>query len=227
MKRLLAVLAAICMIVPATVEAFPAKVPDDITLPSEGIAVSRDELICLALNDYFEARGESLRGRVAVAQVVLNRARDERFPRDLCQVITQNLSAEQHLCQFSWTCDGLPDEPREEASWRQSLLLAVAVLRVTNGIDDPTGGALWYHADHVSPDWATRLQQTASIGAHAFYTDRPTFEEGEVPPTTDLQLAAFGGAAIVVAEGPEIAPPPLTFAEWVEMTRAPEQIAQR
>lgn len=220
MKRLLAVLAAIFMIVPATGEAFPVKVPDDITLPSEGLAVSHDELICLALNDYFEARGESLRGRVAVAQVVLNRARDDRFPRDLCQVITQNLAAEQYLCQFSWTCDGLADDPKDLDSWRQSLLLAVAVLRITNGIDDPTGGALWYHADHVRPDWADRLQQTASIGAHRFYSDRPTYDEGDVPATTEALLAAFD-------PGPAVLPPPLTFAEWVEMTRGPEQIAQR
>lgn len=221
MKRLKAmVLAAILTIAPATAEAFSADVPEDISLPSEGLAVSRDELICLALNDYFEARGESLRGRVAVAQVVLNRARDDRFPRDICQVIGQNLSAEQHLCQFSWTCDGLSDDPTDLDSWRQSLLLAVAVLRITNGIDDPTGGALWYHAEHVQPDWAGRLQQTARIGGHWFYTDRPTFDDGDVPTSTDMLLASF-------EDGPRVVPPPLTFAEWVEMTRGPEQIAQR
>lgn len=224
MKRLLgALVAAMIFVAPATGKAFSVEVPEDILLPSEGLAASRDELICLALNDYFEARGESLRGRVAVAQVVLNRARDERFPRDLCKVITQNLSSEQHLCQFSWTCNGLPNQPEDQQSWRQSLLLAVAMLRMTSGIDDPTGGALWYHADYVRPDWADRLQETARIGRHHFYSDKPTFDDGDVPATEAVEMASFGP----LLPSPQPAAPPLTFAEWVEMTRGAEQIAQR
>lgn len=220
MKRLLTLLVVILAIAPTRGEAFPAEVPEDIVLPEEGLAVSHEELVCLALNDYFEARGESMRGRVAVAQVVLNRARDGRFPRNLCEVIAQNLSGQKFACQFSWTCDGRSDEPVNMASWKQSLFLAIAVTRVTNGISDPTDGALWYHADHVRPAWAGRLNNTVQIGGHVFYADLP---DGDV-----TQLAAMDdGTRAYGNVEPIPTPPPPTFAEWVAGEDAPEQIARR
>lgn len=183
--------------------------------------------MCLALNDYFEARGESMRGRVAVAQVVLNRARDSRFPRDLCKVVTQNLSGQKFACQFSWTCDGRSDEPRDLAAWRQSLILAIAVTRVTSGISDPTDGALWYHADSVSPGWAKRLNQVTVIGGHTFYTD----PDGALETTMVAAIEDDGKAGEQELQAEQMAAvpaaPPPTFAEWVEMDGTPEQIAQR
>ncbi|WP_404381787.1 cell wall hydrolase [Caenispirillum salinarum] len=221
MKRLLLMLVAVIAIAPTRGEAFPAEIPHDIVLPSEGLVVSREELVCLALNDYFEARGESMRGRVAVAQVVLNRARDGRFPRDLCKVVTQNLSGRKFACQFSWTCDGRSDEPQDLVAWRQSLILAIAVTRVTNGISDPTEGALWYHAHSVSPGWAGRLAEVVAIGGHTFYADPDGRLDADTVAAMDDGTAAFGQMAAVPA------PPPPTFAEWVETDGAPEQIAQR
>lgn len=220
MKRLLSLLAVILAIAPGRAEAFPAEVPNDVVLPAEGLAVSQEEVVCLALNDYFEARGESMRGRVAVAQVVLNRARDGRFPRHLCEVIAQNLSGQKFACQFSWTCDGRSDRPEDLESWRQSLFLAIAVTRVTNGIDDPTGGALWYHADSVRPGWADRLAASVTIGGHLFYIDPPT-DDGVQVAVMDDGTRAFGDDAAVPP------PPPPTFAEWVATADGPEQIAQR
>jgi spore germination cell wall hydrolase CwlJ-like protein len=221
MKRLLVLLVVALLAAPTRGEAFPADIPHDIVLPSEGLAVTRDELVCLALNDYFEARGESMRGRVAVAQVVLNRARDERFPRDICKVVTQNLSGQKFACQFSWTCDGRSDEPQDLAAWRQSLILAIALTRVTNGISDPTEGSLWYHADSVHPGWASRLSEVVSIGGHTFYSDPAEKLDASMVAAMDDGSRAYGQTAAIPA------PPPPTFAEWVEMSGVPEQIAQR
>jgi hypothetical protein len=86
-------------------------IPADLMIDLDSLTVSEEEFICLALNDYFEARGESLAGRLAVAKVVMNRAMDKRYPKNVCAVIKQNKSRLSNRCQFSWYCDGLPDTP--------------------------------------------------------------------------------------------------------------------
>lgn len=143
------------------------------------------------------------------------------FPGDICDVVTQNLSGQQYACQFSWTCDGRSDEPQDLASWRQSLILAIAVTRVTNGISDPTEGALWYHADSVSPGWANRLEKVVAIGRHTFYTDPGEKMDPSAVAAMDDGSKAYGEVASVPS------PPPPTFAEWAETHGAMEQIAQR
>src|SRR4051812_42696540 len=78
------------------------EIPADVHIDFSSIVVSKDELVCLALNDYWEARSESLAGRIAVARVVLNRAMDSRFPGNLCDIIKQtSFQGEQKRCQFS------------------------------------------------------------------------------------------------------------------------------
>lgn len=172
-----------------------AVVPDDLGLDLDHVPGGREQLLCLALNDYWEARGERLRGRVAVAKVVLNRVRDSRYPASVCDVVSQNRTQTSKACQFSWHCDGLPDTPADLNSWRSSLMLAAAVLYAGWQIDDPSGGALWYHAASVAPDWADSLDRSAVIGQHIFYREPgespPHFNYLGRPPLTDPQVAAL------------------------------------
>jgi len=155
--------------------AAPARaidIPSDFPIDFSSIVVSRDELVCLALNDYWEARSETMAGRIAVARVVLNRAMDSRFPSNICDVVKQSkLPGVQHRCQFSWYCDARADMPYEMDQWRTSLKIAVAVLQTDSSIPDPTGGALWYHADFIRPSWAAQYETTTIIGAHVFYRE--------------------------------------------------------
>ena len=147
-------------------------IPADLMIDLDSLTVSEEEFVCLALNDYFEARGESLAGRLAVAKVVINRANDKRYPKNVCAVIKQNKSRLSNRCQFSWYCDGRPDTPYNRASWVRSLRLSSAVLQKDTSIADPSGGALWYHASFVSPSWAANLEVSGVVGGHIFYIDR-------------------------------------------------------
>ena len=124
-------------------------------------------LDCLALNIYHEARGEPLDGRVAVAQVVMNRVGDPDFPGQVCEVVRQGGERFRDRCQFSWWCDGRGDRPDDLAAWTGSKDLARRIL--AGSVDDPTGGALWYHADHVSPNWDMDIVRQAKIGRQVFY----------------------------------------------------------
>ena len=165
---LLAVGAIILLAPPASAVDIPADVHIDLS----SIVVSKDELVCLALNDYWEARSESLAGRIAVARVVLNRAMDGRFPNNLCDVIKQvSMQNNQKHCQFSWFCDSNRDVITEPEQWKLSLKIATAILQKDCAIPDPTGGALWYHADFTRPAWAVGYESTTIIGNHVFYRD--------------------------------------------------------
>lgn len=126
-----------------------------------------DELDCLALTIYFEARGEPETGKLAVAHVVMNRMNDKRFPDTICRVVQQGGEQVRHRCQFTWWCDGLSDRPRNLRQWERSKSLARTVY--WGGRPDPTGGALWYHADYVAPTWAQAFSRTSQIGRHIFY----------------------------------------------------------
>jgi N-acetylmuramoyl-L-alanine amidase len=156
------------------------EIPADFHIDFTSIVVSKDELVCLAVNDYFEARSETMAGRIAVARVVLNRAMDPRFPSNLCDVVKQNkMLGVARRCQFSWYCDAKNDVPYEVDQWRTSLKIATAVLQLDSSIPDPTGGALWYHADFTNPSWAAEYETTTIIGSHAFYRE-PDTQRGKV-----------------------------------------------
>jgi len=128
-----------------------------------------EEIGCLALNIYFEARGEPELGKIAVAYVVLNRVADRRFPSTVCDVVRQGGEQKLHSCQFSWWCDGLSDKPRDAQSWQK--VRAVARKVYWGFPPDPTDGALWYHADSVSPYWGKAFNRGPKIGQHVFYGD--------------------------------------------------------
>jgi spore germination cell wall hydrolase CwlJ-like protein len=131
-----------------------------------------ESLHCLALNIYHEARSESEVGQLAVAAVTLNRLHSEDFPDSICDVVKQG-GEQRHRCQFSWWCDGKSDRPTETAAWKRARRVARwSLLGLT---DDPTDGALYYHARYVKPGWARGFDRTARIGSHVFY--RPDASE--------------------------------------------------
>ncbi|ABC21996.1 Cell wall hydrolase, SleB [Rhodospirillum rubrum ATCC 11170] len=191
-----------------------AELPKDIRVGPGTLVVAKKDMLCLALNDYWEARGETLQGRVAVAQVVLNRARDPRFPGSICDVVQENRSGMGRGCQFSWYCDGKADAPIEEDAWRSSVLLAMSVLRRDNAINDPTRGALWYHNGTVAPSWADRLDRTVRIGTHVFYTDTVGRRPATQTAKRDTGTSTTTGT-----------PVPSTFADWIDTVQKGEQVA--
>jgi spore germination cell wall hydrolase CwlJ-like protein len=130
-------------------------------------ATSSKERECLATAIYFEARGETKRGQVAVAQVVLNRASTKGFPPTICGVVYQGAKRKTG-CQFSFTCDGVPDRIRERKAWATAKKIATDVLSGKTRIPELLR-ATHYHARYVSPYWAPKMKRLARIGRHIFY----------------------------------------------------------
>ena len=123
-------------------------------------------LLCLATAIYFEARGQSLLGQAAVAQVILERRASSSYPSTICGVITAGGEV-RHRCAFSFYCDGKSDRPKNERAFFIARSLAWSAL---NGhIKDATGYATHYHASYVQPSWAVTLVPTRVIGDHIFY----------------------------------------------------------
>ena len=131
---------------------------------------ARYDIECLALNVYFEARGEPFIGKIAVAHVVLNRMRDRRFPASACMVVQQGDHRVRHNCQFSWWCDGKSDRPRHRTAWATSLAVAKEVY--WGFAEDPTRGALWYHADTSTRRGTMCLYRHASSVSIFFTTTK-------------------------------------------------------
>ena len=131
--------------------------------------VAFDELVCLADVMYFEARGETVAGRHAVAMTVLNRVSSKRFPNTICGVVTQG-KGELHRCQFSYYCDGRPELVHELEAYREIKDMARVIIETKT--TDVTGGATFFHTVNVSPAWADYMQKTATIGRHVFYRER-------------------------------------------------------
>ena len=144
---------------PGTVEYTDAYL-DSLPAPTGG-----GDWDCLRKAIYFEARGESLKGEFAVAEVVLNRVDDPLYPRSVCGVVQ---SSGRGACAFSWVCDGYSDTMRDAVSADRAGRIAWAMLQP--GVARPlTGGATYFHARHVRPGWSRDVVQTASIGSHLFY----------------------------------------------------------
>jgi len=130
---------------------------------------------CLALNVYFEARNQPIRGQMAVAYVTLNRVNDMRFPKTICEVVKQGKyygnSPRRDKCQFSFWCDGRSDKPKNITAWNNARKIADRVLNnYGKPKKDMTRGALYYHANYVKPDWSKfNLEHSVTIGSHIFY----------------------------------------------------------
>lgn len=121
---------------------------------------------CLAEALYFEARGESIRGQFAVAEVILNRVDSPSFPNSICGVIHQG-TGRKYACQFTYTCDGYPEVIREKSAF--TTVSKVAAIMAKGGARPLTDGATYYHTRAVSPSWSRKFARTASIGVHHFY----------------------------------------------------------
>ena len=135
-------------------------------LPDASSISDHDEWNCLTEAIYFEARGESLRGQVAVAEVILNRRDSPEFPGTVCEVLEQGVQ-KRGQCQFSYNCDGLHEIFHEKEAHRMAAVIARKML---DGFEtNLTNGALYYHSVSVRPAWAKNLTRTARIGDHYFF----------------------------------------------------------
>ena len=143
---------------------------------------------CLANAVYFEARGEPVRGQIAVAQVVLNRVFSPFYPNKVCDVVYQN--ADRHnACQFTFACDGIPDIVTEPEAW----------LRAKRIARDMLDGKLWmpevaksthYHAYWVHPSWVAEMKKMYQLGVHTFYRPRAWGDGSDEPSWGDPQTTA-------------------------------------
>lgn len=143
---------------------------------------------CLAENIYFESRSDSLAGQAAVADVVINRVHDDRYPNTVCDVVRDGPIREswktrndpdlpdnervyypvRNMCQFSWYCDGKKETVYDKKAWIKAQYIAYQMLYADRfrGI---TEGATHYHAHYVNPNWARKIQFIDNIGSHKFY----------------------------------------------------------
>jgi spore germination cell wall hydrolase CwlJ-like protein len=132
------------------------------------LAMRERQLECLSRNIYYEAGGEPFEGKVAVAQVTLNRVRSGQFPDDICRVIYQKSPImEKVVCQFSWTCSGVTKvKPANGREYDESMAVAKKVL--LEGFRLPSlEQALYFHGDYINPGW--KRTKVAHIGRHIFY----------------------------------------------------------
>ena len=171
--------------------------------PAERLALTGPALAkaekCLANAVYFEARGESVRGQIAVAQVVMNRVFSPFYPKDVCGVVYQNANR-RLACQFTFACDGIPDVVTEPDAYARAQRIA----------RDMISGKLWmpevakathYHAYWVHPDWVNEMKKIYKLGVHAFY--RPlTWGDGSDEPTWGDAKATEAEAAKEEIESP-------------------------
>ncbi|WP_081894581.1 cell wall hydrolase [Ruegeria halocynthiae] len=135
-------------------------------LDQQPVASGDENFKCLAEALYFEARGESVRGQFAVAEVILNRVKSGRFPGSLCGVIKQG-TGKKYQCQFTYTCDGQKEVIREKKAYERVSKVARAAI---DGVaKDLTEGATHYHTNAVNPSWSRVYKETARIGVHIFY----------------------------------------------------------
>jgi hypothetical protein len=125
------------------------------------------ELRCMATAVYFEARGEPVRGQIAVAQVIMTRVRSDFYPNTICGVVFQG-QWNRNSCQFSFACDGQTDAPKQPEQWATALDVAKQVISGKAYLND-IAEATHYHASYVRPDWARQVKRIKQIGVHIFY----------------------------------------------------------
>lgn len=135
---------------PATLEAHEAR----------PVTYRPGAMACLAEAVYYESLGTSDRAAYAVAHVILNRREDDGFPETVCDVVSEG-------CQFSYRCDGKPETLADAAERERAFQAAEAVLE--GRAEDPTGGALFFHAETVQPGWFKTLDRLTEIGGNIFY----------------------------------------------------------
>ncbi|WMT77242.1 cell wall hydrolase [Bradyrhizobium sp. Ash2021] len=164
---------------------------------------------CLAEAVYFEARGEAVRGQIAVAQVVMNRAFSGKYPDTVCGVVYQN-KHRHFACQFTFACDNTPDVIREPDMWDRARKIAKAML----------DGQLWlpevdksthYHAYWVRPSWVSEMKKMYKFGVHTFYRPRAWGDGSDAP--------SWGNAAQTAEISAELAEAAQSSAEQASARR--------
>lgn len=135
-------------------------------LDSQPKATGDAQWVCLSEALYFEARGETVKGQFAVAEVIMNRVAHSRFPDTLCGVINQG-TGKKFQCQFTYTCDGKAEQIHEPKSYARVSKVARAV--IDGKAPKLTSGATHYHTTAVNPSWARVFPRVARIGVHVFY----------------------------------------------------------
>jgi hypothetical protein len=152
---------------------------------------------CLADAIYFEARGEHVRGQMAVAQVVLNRAFSGKYPSTVCGVVYQN--AHRHLaCQFTFACDGIPDVVREPDMWERAKTIAAEMLDGKLWLPE-VGKATHYHAYWVRPGWVREMTKMHKLGVHTFYRPRKWGDGEDAPEWGDPEATLESAKKLVEA----------------------------
>jgi spore germination cell wall hydrolase CwlJ-like protein len=127
--------------------------------------------MCLALNVFFEARHETTEGQLAVAEVTLNRVKDNRYPDTVCEVVWDK-------SQFSWTHDGTHDDPSrmsylDRKAWEDIQELSSEVLEGTLELNGIT--STHYHASRIKPFWVDHYKYDGTVGDHMFYTNETPY----------------------------------------------------
>jgi hypothetical protein len=163
---------------------------------------------CLAEAVYFEARGEAVRGQIAVAQVVLNRAFSGFYPTTVCGVVYQN--KHRHLaCQFTFACDNVADVIREPDMWDRAKKIAKAMLDGQLWLPE-VGKSTHYHAYWVHPSWVSEMKKMYKFGVHTFYRPRAWGDGSEAPSwgtpaqtaQISAQLAEVARSSAEMSDGP-------------------------
>lgn len=124
-----------------------------------------DAITCLARTIYWEARGRETAALEVIANVVMNRVGHEGFPNSVCGVVKQG--HEHGACQFSWWCDGRPDDAKEDESY--AIAKEIARKALNRQLNDRTHGALYFHHQTVAPNWSKEYLKTAEVDQFIFY----------------------------------------------------------
>jgi len=137
------------------------------------VKLADSERMCLAQAIYHEARGESVDGQMAVANVIINRAFSKKYPTTICGVVFQNADKGRYKCQFTFACDGRSDLGTERSAWNRSVKMAEKAFAEFQQGERPgviPNGALYYHTTAVAPKWSHTFRRVAAIGSHVFYS---------------------------------------------------------
>jgi len=135
-------------------------------LASLPVPKSSKQMSCLAEALYFEARGEPIKGQLAVGEVVLNRVEDPRYPDSICKVVNQG-TGRRFACQFTYTCDGKLETVFERDAYAISLKISKILL--TTHDRRLTEGSTHYHSNYVNPKWSKNFERITKYGRHIFY----------------------------------------------------------
>ncbi|RMH21733.1 MAG: cell wall hydrolase [Gammaproteobacteria bacterium] len=130
-----------------------------------------EAVMCMAMAIYYEARSEPIEGQMAVAEVILERVEDPRFPDTVCGVVKENRSKKPGMCQFSFYCDGKPERMNDKQARERAFQIAHRYLEMDRPVFED--GSLFYHATYVRPHWSRKFAMTKKIGDHIFYAPPP------------------------------------------------------